>query len=199
MGTMKNLYWDFDMKAVYLAQKSVNAWNWTTGKRKADLANTLYKISGVVDTGSFLFSQIPELAIPWGFVSLMFIPLTCDLHKLLEKTEDQIAKGGNKIDSYSGMRAISNLNLVGMAALPIVLPDFFPKEGIAAGMGLRAFAAYVMRADNPSAGKNVFSRAKDKLVDKVKKVSERLPSPVPAPGMYGVGIAYNYGFIPKMA
>ena len=188
-------YWNFDSKALYLAEKGVKAWNWTTGGRKADLANVTRGVSGgLVTTGFFLAEPIFGL---FAVYELIVLPGIFSKNKEIESKEDEFAQEGAKSDPnspfYKSHRIGSNFDL-GLAGLISYDPfDLSGSEFVSLGFIGRSASSYVIRVDNnPPKRKNVLSRAKDKLVEKVKEIRLPSPSPMPAPGMS----VFNYS--PKL-
>jgi hypothetical protein len=167
---MVNLYNKIDDTLVYGAQKVAEAWNWTTGKTKKDLANSILTITPVLKGGAFLFD--------FGLVTGGVIIPVCIYYSLREQKinreqeilEKKSSESGAMIDPYferiHKFQGKIDLSLGGGVA---IINQGRTLAFVGVGLMLEGFSHYVMRGDYLPPRKNVLSRAKDKLTDMLKR------------------------------
>lgn len=167
---MWKVYQKFDGAVMYGVNKGVHAWNWTTGKTKADLANSLLTVAPVLEgVGVMMINPV------MGAVSaamMLFISHYMQVRNKEQETleEDALKKGlllnpGNVYERFN--------EIVGpmYGAFSGVHSSMGEPNGLVIGVGhgVRASSCYVMRADYLPPGKNVVDRVKDKLTDLVRE------------------------------
>jgi len=177
---------------MYLANKGVQAWNWTTGKTKADLANKMLTVApvletlGALNTNPFLISTLIPLSFYASHVRQKG-------NTQMEKIEvDALEKGAASLDVEEYKRkskeiapvwlANSALWQVHTSAKGYILHDRSVTDSLLSlGFAVRAGSYYVMRTDYLPPKKNVFSRARDKLTEMLQGINwNPLPQPVPS-------------------
>lgn len=174
----------------------VKAWNWTTGRGKADLANTLLVAANIgIFAGHFVREEYGEGA----WMASMIAPvsaLNIYTNKKVEKEENHAItreslsfsaewfKYNSKVGGY-----IMTLANLGFLAFDYLAP---PNEKIRCDkLGhiisdiswlMFGGSMIVMSAENLPPRKNCLSRAKDCVVEYTKKLGESLqPAPQPVP------------------
>ncbi|MBP7708560.1 hypothetical protein KA107_02650 [Candidatus Pacearchaeota archaeon] len=180
-----SLYEKFDSAAMTATNKLVMAWNWTTGRTKSDLANSLVYFGGAaIPAGSFIRDSL----IGGAILSLFYLPLSVMLtkrNKQVESTESSALERGlkdlrvEKIKESYGQTGLV-FTLGGSTQLlsdPLSAGDYCSFAGIEA----IALAHYVMRADCLPPRKNVLSRAADSLKEAIQQ-----------PALQTVPIKLNY-------
>jgi len=197
----KDMYWSLDRNLLYAAQRTVDAWNWTTGKRKTDLANTVLTVSPLTFTAGAGMAFPPLsylLALPVFLFSKSRNDSLKDINKIYEKIEDAAKDNGELINPENmfleGKRKSSGLSLFfGLSDYSGIFGNNLGVYLFGTAFLLDAAEGYIMRTDDPPAGKSVFSRAKDKLVEKVNSIKIPSPEPLPnpSPGFYP-----SYSFMP---
>lgn len=172
--------------------KGVHAWNWTTGKTKAELAN-------ILDSGyGICFSVgICELFPIGGILIFPLCLLGChttqENNTIMEKLERNALENGcldSRVECYKGERRIvGGINAIGgvfgfAIAANYKNPDdknFMNYVGtfmVGSGFLMEAASNYVMRADYFPPRKNCVRRGLDKLSEIVESYR---PQPTLAP------------------
>jgi hypothetical protein len=150
------------------ATKTARAWNWTTGRTKADLANTL------VYCGGALISVVVARANPdvGPLVALGTIYISYDIGKSNKRRETAEVKA---LESNQKSLAVETWKDVAKVAGPImlglggVLTAIVGKESIKDGAIIGAYtgsltaSTYIMRTEYLPPCKSVFARAADKM------------------------------------
>jgi hypothetical protein len=177
---MTNLYERLDNGIMRGVNAGVRAWNWTTGRTRADLANlfvagTIIGLSvGGIYSGSILAIINPALSLALGHqVTKRYREI--DEEEVKANNEGLMSFRAEKMKefaSYAGP-ALIVLNCVGLNISEDVSTWFLSGGGFSQGLSF-----YVMRADYLPPRKNCVSRALDYLAE-----SLRQPVPVPA-GVY---------------
>jgi len=176
---MKNpifqLYEKTDDVIMYCVNKSVKAWNWTTGQTKADLANSLLTIAPVSEVLGYSIIS-PVLGVGMSFPFLLVSHLDQKRNKKQEILEEKALEKGLKLDSQSsheGAHRGFGLAWAGDSVYEFYLGFNYDSGFVISGAGhvIRSSSYYVMRADYLPPRKNVFSRTKDKLVEKLQEVN----------------------------
>jgi len=166
-----------DNSLIYVANKSVKSWNWVTGGNKEDLSNFLLNVAPILESTGFVLSDVENLY----FVPIFFISsyLTKKDNKSYINKEKILAEEGLKINPRDmDVRRNKFLGktffVFGTGLSLINFTSSKEDYGVAiAGVGnfLRGLSHYSIMADNTSRRKNVLSRSKDKLVEKLKDFS----------------------------
>lgn len=185
------LYEKTDNALMYGVNKGVKAWNWTTGKTKTNLANSLLTVAPVFE-GAGLLSINPVIG---GIMIPMYL-LVSHLNQKRNKEQEILEKKAaesqvmlNPENSYEKSNKKFGLLFAGSAVLNAIPGGRSENDTLRAvfgiGIGLRSASHYVMRADYLPPRKNVLSRAKDRLVKKLREVNlNPVPQPVPIPTRY---------------
>ena len=184
---MKNLflrtYQELDNGLIDLANKSIEMYNWTTGKTKANLANKLQMIAPVFETISFL-PALPDYSLV-SMATFASILSSYFVQKWNSKLEDrELSALESRMQDphvYYMMKYYERLGIIlGSFSLYAFIMDYFkPGESLnifAIGMAARAASYYIMRSDNLPPRKGMVKRTLEKLDDIVKSYSS---SPVP--------------------
>lgn len=184
-------YEKFDDGLMYLANKGVRAWNWTTGRTKADLANAMLSVAPVLESVGFAnyYKMTGLPVIPF----LLGISHVCKKINLeIEDREVKALESGLKDTRAEFLKRASKMAspcYFGLAYLLAIAPN---TKGVfldsthetnlitAAGFTVSAASHYVIRADYLPPRKNILSRAKDKLVEIIESYQ---PAPLPAPAL----------------
>lgn len=166
----------FDDTMMYGAEKTLKAWNFTTGKTKADLANLLVKSGGAIVATGMTISE--PLAFPIGLWTLHSTMNLGKTYNKMDKLEREAAKQGLKdINVEKAKKFFKGIMPLVMCITPPSLAlsiDFMKNNlpqkaigqlGIFAGIFPVAFSGYVIRADDLPPGKNLFQRIGDKIED----------------------------------
>lgn len=183
-------YKEFDNAVMYGVNKGFKAWNWTTGQTKTDLACDLHKLGSIgISAGSWCFNDSGLVGTLFTFGSLLTSHRTEQNFRDMEKKETKAVSDGMidlKVEDFNkkaGYTGVFNL-VVGLAqyfVLGKAIERGEIKDGyqylMPAGFCLWSAANYVVRADNLPPRRNVLSRAKEGLLD---KINNSRPSLVPA-------------------
>ena len=201
MSLPGKLYEKFDNGMIYLANNAVHAWNWTTGKGKASLANKL----GFLGLGVNLGGMAARSLVPTAIISAMAIPVTLffrDTNDKIEYLEERATNSGclsseseRLKGNYSVMGPLDLVCAGGMFATEITAPNRNYIDRLAAytaASGLAVFASqfYIMRADYVPPRKNCISRGIDWAKKKWAEISQ--PEPVPTPSLVGNMDYFDY-------
>lgn len=190
---MSDILSKIDEKLLYAANKAVHAYNWVTGGTKSELAN------GVLSLGLISFAAAGFVTgIPGGIIGSALIlkgaheeqKENIRFDNLEEKTKEKeclnIEVEARK--EFLKERIPYQLAVAGVLGVTSVISSFggqdtpnLEAELVATygsiSMALWSFSDYVMRTNPMPPRKNVFARAKDRLVEIVKSYS-RKPEPV---------------------
>jgi len=174
---------------MYTANKAVHAWNWTTGKTKVELANTMSGMALALEGVGF--SQHGWATA--GFV----IPLLAlnsfqnfSINKRIGKAEER-AKEKEGLDPYAEHMKQFYKKTLGplwlgastFQALPPRTP--YASSFIVAGHAMRAGQFYVMRADSLPPRKNCVKRGIEWGKKKLEDLADAVRTPVPQPVTVG--------------
>jgi hypothetical protein len=167
---MGKIYEHIDSAIMKSVNEGVRAWNWTTGKTKADLAN-MCSVGG-----SAMFSLASwEAHDPFTCSFIPFFILDAIIKtKMNNDTEHRELNALEKglkdpvVERRYRTHELHGSVMLGTGSAMIVAPaeklkEFFLEYGI--GSFLIALENYTMRAENFPRRKNVFSRALDSLRD----------------------------------
>jgi len=185
---MKNPLKSIDDAVMSGVNSGVRAWNWTTGRTKADLAN-IFVLGG---TGTLIGSAAYKHPII-GLLSLAFLyPATSILKRnrriekiesdaadsLAQSIEVEFSKRDNKCygNLFLSCSAIQVMGAYGLYATS----SSFDFVGDSVGFLLFGVSYHIMRADYLPPRKNCLSRGYDKFKEKIKNVNP-IPTPVPVP------------------
>lgn len=187
---MKSIYDIIDSSIMSGINSTVRAYNWTTGKTKADLANKALFIAPIADaTGALLHYPGPFKY----FLFSILLPINIAYSHLSQKRNIQIEKMevealekkalDMNVESYKQRIAAYGTFFSGLAAIQAIpLPSHEPSDSsgpfFAAGNLARGLSIYLMRADYLPPKKNVLSRALDKVGEQLTVLSK---TPVPVP------------------
>lgn len=179
-------YQSLDDSLMYLTNHGVKAWNYTTGKTKADLANKALFLAPIADAAGCLL--IPSertkylslgIAVPFQMIySHYFQKRNMEIEKKEVKAlESKCLDIG--VEHYK-----QSEKTWGPAFLLISGTQGWPTSsqqnynfGLAAGHILRGLSCYIMRADYLPPRKNIIVRAMDKLTEQLQALN-RVPVPV---------------------
>lgn len=176
----KSLYEQLDSGIMYSVNLGVQAWNWTTGKTRADLANllnmgyiSLVSAGIIASPNSSLSSKIifPSIVTLIG-IHTFKRNQTMDREEIsaaLNSVKNPIVESQKKNCELNGI-----LNTCAGSVLSLRSENIYESTG---GIGIISFGLghYVMRADYLPPRKNCVSRGLEKLT---KELSILNPSPV---------------------
>jgi len=184
---MKKAYEGVDSTLMYGANKAVQAWNWTTGRTKSDLANLL--MDGFAITGSAGQIVLGPQAVVGVPVFLGIAHISQKENIKIDKLEQESAEEGMrhlKVERSKELhKEVGPLKgIMGIALLfPIQSYNIKIKGGSALCASAFAFwgaSDYIMRTDYLPPRKNVLRRAKDKLKEMVEAYQQPGLLPMPA-------------------
>lgn len=189
-------YQAVDNALMYGANKAVHAWNWTTGKTKTDLANTLLAGSFIgYATGSIIHAAgknpTPLAYLDYTTACLMSIgyPVISKRNRRMEEKENKAQEAhcldGEVEDNKRFYKGVGGL-FIG-AGIPRVAVGFLKDDpyelatdlSIGAGNLLMGFAqGYVIRADTLPPRKNCIRRGLENLAEGFHAMREKInPQP----------------------
>lgn len=180
-----DIYYMADQFLVERAGEAVKAWNWTTGRTRAELADVLNVGGTALITSGFLITEDIPFSILNGFAwGALTTKRHIDNHKQdeLELDENDVippfVKKNRDYDYYKTYGKVST----GGAGFEFALGVGFEEVGFEiVGMGIGAFSAsgYVMRSDyNPPKRKDCVRRGINKLAEIVKEATAPKSEPV---------------------
>ncbi len=156
-----------DRTVMYFANRVAHAYNWTTGRTKADLANKLLTVAPILESLGVLSN--PEMSIPIKIVlPTMFLTVSHIVQRANTITEESeqraIEKGCLNIDAefYKGRGKVPGY-LFGGAIGVHLLSGNKNNDLFYSGQLARATSHFVMATDYLPPRKNVLVRARDKL------------------------------------
>jgi hypothetical protein len=173
---LKFAYNKLDDGIMSLANAAVHAWNWTTGRSKADLANLLFL--SAMGTGVYSGSVSDGLAGAIGSTVISSVPTYqfCSRNMRIEEQEKkatnaalksgdaEIAKAWNKYFLCPFGLILESVSVI--AGLSETSPEpgkFNSRACLNLELGLIGFSFYVTRADYLPPRKNCISRGIDIL------------------------------------
>lgn len=174
----------------------VNAWNWTTGRTRAELANFLLGSNiAILGAGAVLGNEMLEAAVALSYlmVNEEKMEFNHDLDYLEMKAADNHAKNMSVEREKERMKRWGEGYLVAAACTPLwqhtVAKEYNPIADSALSLSFATVAAsnYVMRADYLPPRKDCVRRGLEKFAEKLKEIE--IPSPLPEP--VPVGAAYE--------
>lgn len=172
-----NFYQRIDNSIMKGVNKAVRAWNWTTGRTKADLANTIV-VAGMASTLTAAFldkSYLTASAVDIGFGTLLVM-----INKHIEKLEKEAVER-NALD-INAEKYKSFYKVFGPFNVGITIPSLisqnphigFTRKLSYLGGTFFGIQAYIMRADYLPPRKSAFAIGWE-------KAKEWLRTPVPEP------------------
>ena len=183
MNPIKKAYEKFDDAIMSGVNKSVRAWNWTTGRTKSDLAKVINHTSNITACADFILYFPPTAAFiffPFYFIDSYISTKKWD--KIEEQEINALQKGCKDIEVEIGKKDLERRGFMdlltgsGVGSVGLIYGNKYDYFNYILGTAVivRAFSHYIMRADSLPPRKSAFSRAKDKL-------SEKLSSPQTEP------------------
>ena len=176
MNILKKGYQKFDDLMMYAANKSVHAYNFTTGKTKADLANLLLDTSIISIFAGF--AVIHPIFTPVGLVHYSSMKDAQKKYIELEHDEaiaanqclkDLNVESNKEINRKIGVAWLGASSVVAsLIPLHAVTKDYKALEALAfmsVGFNSASLASFVIRTDYLPPQKNCISRGIDKLTD----------------------------------
>lgn len=196
MGNIfSNAYEKLDNGIMKGVNASVRAYNWTTGKTKADLANKLLTIAPIAESTGFIgLSYNNPFFLPISLSisgALMFI--SHDTQERNKETDmlEQKALENSCLDYRVELRKEAD-GRIGPAwaimagfqgAFATRLNDNFTGYLIAGGNLIRSASFYVMRADYLPPRKSAVKRGLEKLAELIEEYKPPVFQPMPAPAV----------------
>ena len=187
---MKNPLQYVDDTIMYGVNKGVHAWNWTTGRTKADLANEMLTVASVSESlGAIFMGRIAPIAFIMVAPSMLFFShfaqkINTKQEKLEEEALENEALSLDAKLNNNSHKANAYLWLSGSTF------QYAPKEtdynanlGLGTGHALRSLSHFVMRADYLPPRKSCVRRGLESLA-KMYKESKLKPAIEPIPISY---------------
>lgn len=179
----KSLYGRVDEAIMSGVNKGVKAWNWTTGRTKADLAN----VSNIAATTTYTLYSISSKDIaPYVFLPLVagvsLVNIKSNIY--FEKKEVKALENGLKdmqVEIHKEIAKIEGSMNMGCSAVIFTMPDYKFLSLTSLFWGLQD---YITRAEYLPPKKNVVSRAADKIGEYLR---ESVRAPLPARAYVGSG------------
>jgi len=172
------------MKGVNAA---VRAWNWTTGRTRADLANLMLGVAPIGECTGY-FGSLSFVGVPFGIVCLFGSHYAQKENQEVDSFEKKAAQSGVMDPNVERIRTrhrVMGPSFIGVSGFQASL-GFIPKNEnpeynamTSAGHALRAGSCYVMRTRYLPPRKHCVSLARDKLREIVEEYRAR-PAIVPA-------------------
>ena len=175
---MKNPIWKayekFDDVVMYGANKGVRAWNWTTGKTKADLANSLLTVAPIFEGTGFIMAN-PAVGAIFALAHIGISHLYQKSNKEQESLEKNALEKGVLLAPGNFHEKRNTFLSGGFLAFSAVQFSIGEPYNIMVGTGytVRSSSYYVMRADYMKPRRNVARRVMDKLSDLVSETDNR--------------------------
>ena len=176
-------YLKTDQFLVDRADEAVKAWNWTTGRTRADLANIIQI------TGNILIGFSSKLFIP---IAAINIPTNYILNKETDLNDKRLLDGDVLNYSIEERKKsfkfkAPSLNGLGLSNFAIYYQHnshILPFDGKDLGLGtmLWGLSYYVMRTDYQAPRKDCVRRGLEKLAEFVKNSREPIPATVDTGG-----------------
>lgn len=173
----KPFYQHMDDGLMYLVNKGCKAWNWTTGRTNAELANYLEFTGAASIVGNQTYKGGPIFLLLGGYVFGFGAFFTSLRNLEIEKKEVSAAEKGLKdieVEKYKNIKKAAGYVYSG-AGGAIHAGEVFERDiggffGLI-GWQLISLGNHIMRANYLPPQKSVFSRTKDKLSEMLKNVS----------------------------
>jgi hypothetical protein len=176
MGLIRNLYEHLDSQIMNHVNAGVRAWNWTTGRKKSDLASGLAYTNPILITIGGISYEDPLLPLSIG----IYCGLSLLCSKLWKKQEDlEISASKKQMVDPRAESIKSTSEHIGVSSGTIALIQTSLPFYMSAYLSLSA-ACYVSRADSLPPRKDCIRRGLDKLVEayRAKRAEEQVvPSP----------------------
>ncbi len=181
MNPIKKAYEKFDDAVMSGVNKGVRAWNWTTGKTKTDLANSLLIGGAVMNSASSLVTT------PINIAFVYFFKRNNDRIEEAEKISSETKTLDPLTEAYKNYSypLLGSLGLLISASGAIIAYNSEKEDSIvkcsltSIGEFMWGASFYVMRANPLPPRKSAFSRAKDKLSEKLSSIPQTEPVAVP--------------------
>lgn len=170
------------------ANGAVKTWNWTTGKTKTDLANTLVGIAPITDTVVPIVNSHPIMGIIIGGVSLGVSHYLQKTYNSFEKKEKSALEKNAKDFDNEGTKEVLSLSgyVQGVLSMNYVLGYLSNNNlsdlGFSIGFGLRGASMHVMRVEDMPRRKNALARGWDWAKEKTSNYDfggSHEPVPIP--------------------
>ena len=191
-----NAYEKLDDAIMKGVNASVRAYNWTTGKTKADLANKLLTIAPIAESTGFIGMSYNHLSLLPGLLfisgSFVFIShITQERNKETDMLEQKALEDGC-LDYRVELRKENEGKLGPICAIAaglqgkfaITRQDYLEFTGylVAGGNLVRSASYYVMRADYLPPRKSAVKKGLEKLAEIIEEYKPLIfqPAPVPA-------------------
>jgi len=185
----------------------VRAWNWSTGRTKADLANTMLTVAPVLESVGWVNSSFgPAAGAMVGGLCLTASHLAQIHNKEIEAKEVRAINGSlinMEVERYkyyaSLMAPVWGFNAAlwgfGFMSHPhhSMLQTRATDYCTAVGNGLRGVSYYVMRADYLPPRKNALARGWNNSKEFLRSLNSSLPVPEPAFGLIALRGAVSSG------
>ncbi len=192
-----NLYEELDNTIMRGVNAGVRAWNWTTGRTKADLANNLIGISAIgVGVGTLDdINYYPVLACGLAGLWIGICHYCGKANDVLEIAElKALEKSLKDIDVENEKDAIKYPAPITLGygifsgitdphRCEIHNPSNAGMYALAIGFISMGASLYIMRADYLPTRKDCVRRGLEKLAEKLKEIEIPTPKPVPVPSM----------------
>jgi hypothetical protein len=185
-----NLFLRIDDAIMRGVNKTVRAWNWTTGKTKADLANTLLICGAAVNTYilNFGLDTKPEflnVSLTAGIFGTTIYPMINQNNRIQRQEIDAIKNNtlDGKVEEYKkSMQIWCPLLFSGGNTIAIKFAaSGETMDGKVLGVIVNSIVTsqYVMRADYLPPRKNIFARGLNHLKEYLRRTQS---IPIPAAG-----------------
>lgn len=176
---ISDLYYKADQFLVDMGDEAVKAWNWTTGRTRAELADVLNVSGSTLAVGSaLLIGDTLWTAIQgvgWGSLTLFNHILNYEQDSL--ESDEDIKHNGSEINR--GRHKSTGPGLLALGGIAISGGSLV-SELYGAGAGIFGASSYVMRSDyNPPKRKDCVRRGLDKLAEMTREATSPEPRTVP--------------------
>lgn len=181
---LKKAYESFDNFMMHNANNAVHAWNWTTGRTKADLANLVLDATAVTFNFGILLSGLYFLPIS-ALLSIPIIHYEQKENIIIDEKEQKAAEDNLKeieVEFYKNSKKNSGTFRLAFSTAYIPFYMAIKPEDISGKLSsivvgtsfiLWGSADYIMRADYLPPRKNCLSRAKDKITEIIEAYKSR--------------------------
>lgn len=190
-----NAYEKLDDTIMKGVNASVRAYNWTTGKTKADLANKLLTIAPIAESTGFIGMSYEKLFFLPILISISgaMIYLSHIIQKRNKETEmlELKALEDSCLDYKVERRKEANsrigpawaISAVFQGGIVITRTDYSEFTGylVAGGNLVRSASHYVMRADYLPPRKSAVKRGLEKLAEIIEEYKPPVLQPTPSP------------------
>ena len=183
-----NLQEKIDDALMYAVNKGVKAWNYTTGRTKKDLANSLLTVAPIFEGAGFI-NMNPVLGVLLAGCFLHSSHRDQKFNNKFEIIEEKAKEKGVLLPpEYYTLNKTQGYGFVVLAGVQTSLGYSTDNVGcyiVGIGHNLRALSNFVMCAEDLPPRKNVFVRAKNKIKEKLSEINWNIaPQPVQIPVRY---------------